>query len=48
MNAVKTFAAVLLALGMLTTASAAFAERMEIEEIQAPRGAEQPEDIQAP
>lgn len=48
MNAVKTFAAVLLALGMLTTASAAFADRMEIDEIQAPRGAEQPEDIQAP
>lgn len=44
MNAVKTFAAVLMALGVLTAASAAFADRMEIDEIQAPRGAEQPED----
>ena len=48
MNAEKTFAVVLVALGLLTTASVASADRMEPDEIQAPRGVEQPEDIQAP
>lgn len=44
MKAVKTFAALLLALGVLTTASAALADRGD--DAQAPRG-ERPEDIQS-
>jgi hypothetical protein len=44
MKALRTFAALLLALGVLTTASAAFADRGD--DPQSLRG-EQPEDIQA-
>jgi len=44
MKAVRTFAALLLALGLLTTASAALADRGD--DAQAPRG-ERPEDIQS-
>jgi hypothetical protein len=44
MKALRTFAALLLALGVLTTASATFADRGD--DPQSLRG-EQPEDIQA-
>ncbi len=44
MKAVRTFAALLLAFGVLTTASAAFADRGD--EPQSLRG-ERPEDIQS-
>jgi hypothetical protein len=44
MKTLRTFAALLLALGVLTTASAAFADRGD--DPQSLRG-EQPEDIQA-
>ena len=47
MKAIKTFAALLLALGLLTTASAAFAERTGGEEVQAPR-TQGGDNIQAP
>lgn len=46
MKTAKMFVALLLALGVLATASAAFADRTAGDEVQAPRG-ERPEDIQS-
>jgi hypothetical protein len=47
MKGVKTLAALLLAFGVLTTASAALAERTSGDEVQAPRS-HGTEDVQAP